>query len=54
MSVATVKTSKNKALRFLAACMLALEQIYRVNPPEKERKTLIDKKDKKKSTKKHP
>lgn len=47
-----MKTSKNKVLRFLAACMLALEHIYKVHPPEKGQKTLIDKKAKNKPTKK--
>lgn len=38
-------SKKSKVRRFLVAFMLALENIYRVNPSEKNRIVLVDKKD---------
>jgi hypothetical protein len=44
-SNANLPPQKSKFRTFLVACILALESIYKINPPEREKICIIDCKD---------
>jgi len=48
----TMKTTHNKIRRFLVACMLALEHLYKVDPPKREQVVMMDTKSKNSTDKK--